>query len=546
MLDLVINNGTVIDGTGQEKFKANIGIKKDRIKVITSSNLRGRAVIDARNLYITPGFIDILNHTDGYLTLLNNPEVSSMIMQGVTTMICGNCGTSLAPLAPKSTLDNVYKSSFTRTNVVIAPSQGEKLLKNARSWANTSEINITWITFEDYLNEIEKRGIACNFATLVGYNTCRRIVTGEDARDISYDEMKILRKMLEDSLSSGAFGISIGLGYSYANLIKTNEIHRLFSMLKSDRKMCAIHLRDENDSLEKSLQEAFDIALKNDISVEVSHLKIPSADNNIDKILEKFNREKERGVNVNFDFHPYGRVWDTLYSYLPKWVIRGGKSELIKKLEDSKNKSRIIKELKESSIEYKNFVVTYSPNNKSIIGKKIGDIAVRQNRSVEELVIDLLISSRTDIVCFSENNFIKPYNLYKQAKNEHSIISSDGAAYSLKQREENQLIHPKCFGTFPKFLNDYVINKKLISWEEAIKKITYMPAHKVGLFRRGLIEKNYIADLLLVDPNRIESRANYNNPYKYPKGINSVIINGRVAVEDGKQISSLYGKVLKK
>ena len=287
MFDLVIKNGTIINGTGQEKFRANIGIKKDKIKVVSNSNLKGREVIDAKNLYITPGFVDILNHTDGYLTLFNNPEVSSMIRQGITTMICGNCGTSLAPLASKSTLENIYKNPFTKSNIVIAPSKGENLLKNARRWANTSGFNITWATFEEYLNEIEKRGIACNFATLVGYNTCRRIIVGDEARDIDYDEMKILKNMLEDSLSSGALGISIGLGYSHANFIKINEIHRLFSILKSDRKICAMHLRDEGEELEKSLQEAFDIASKGDISVEVSHLKIPSANNNIDKILEK-------------------------------------------------------------------------------------------------------------------------------------------------------------------------------------------------------------------------------------------------------------------
>ncbi|NQU99224.1 MAG: amidohydrolase family protein [Parcubacteria group bacterium] len=545
MLDLVIKNGTIINGTGQEKFKANIGVKKDKIKIISKSNLRGRKVIDAKNLYITPGFVDILNHTDGYLTLFNDPKVSSMVMQGVTTMICGNCGTSLAPLAPKSTLSNIFKNSFTKTNVVIAPSQGESLLKNVERWTNTTGVNITWVTFEEYLNEIENQGIACNFATLVGYNTCRRIVTGDEARDISYDEMKILKNMLEESLSSGALGISIGLSYSHANFIKINEIHRLFSILKSDRKICAIHLRDENEDFEEALQEVFKIASKGDISVEVSHLKIPPTNNGIDKILEKFNKEKEKGVNVNFDFYPYERAWTTLYSYLPKWVTRGGKSELVERLKDKENRAQIIKELRESSIDYKNFVITYSPYNKTLVGKKIGDIASEQNISEEETVIDLLISSNADLICFSGDNFVKPYNLYKQIKSEHSIIASDGAAYSSDYKEEEQLVHPRCFGAFPRFLNEYVVNKKLINWEEAIRKITYMPAKKVGLSRRGLIERDYFADLVVIDPEKIGSEANYNNPYKYPTGINSVIINGRIAANGGKQKDNLFGKVLK-
>ena len=544
MLDLVIKNGTVIDGTGQKKFKSNIGIKKDKIKIISNSNINGREVIDAENLYITPGFVDILNHTDGYLTLFNNPGASSMIRQGVTTMICGNCGTSLAPLAPKSTFDNIFKNPFTKSNIVIAPSKGENLLKNARRWADTSGFNITWITFEEYLNEIEKKGIACNFATLVGYNTCRRIIVGDEIRDMSYDEMKILKKMLEDSLSSGALGISIGLGYAHANFIKTNEIHRLFSILKSDRKICAMHLRDEGEELEKSLQEAFTIASKGDISVEVSHLKVPSANDNIDAILNNFNKEKEKGVNVNFDFYPYNRAWTSLYSYLPGWLIRGGKNELLKRLKNSENHSRIIKELRESSVDYKKFIITHSAHNKAIIGKKINDIAKNQNLSVEDTIINLLISSKADLICFSDNSFINPENLEKQVRNEHSIIASDGVAYDLDNKEE-QLVHPRCFGAFPKFLSDYVIDKKIIDWEEAIKKMTYMPAQKVGLFRRGLIQKNYFADLVILDPERVASRASYDNPYRYPEGINSVIVNGKIAAENKKQKGDLHGRVLK-
>ena len=327
--------------------------------------------------------------------------------------------------------------------------------------------------------------------------------------------------------------------------IKINEIHRLFSILKSDRKICAMHLRDEGEELEKSLQEAFDIASKGDISVEVSHLKIPSANNNIDKILEKFNKKKKKGVNVNFDFYPYERAWTAFYSYLPKWIIQGGKSKLIKRLKDSKNHSRIIKELKESSVDYKNFTITYSPHNKAIIGRRIGHIAKNQDSSVENTIINLLISSKADLICFSEDNFMKPYNLYKQIKSEHSIIASDGAAYNLDYKEEEQLVHPRCFGAFPRFLNEYVVNKKLINWEEAIRKITYMPAQKVGLFRRGLIQKDYFADIVVIDPEKVASKASYDNPYKYPEGINSVIVNGNIVAEDGEQKGGLHGRVLK-
>jgi N-acyl-D-amino-acid deacylase len=468
-----------------------------------------------------------------------------MINQGVTTMICGNCGASLAPLAPRSTLKSIFKVPFTKRNIMLAPSQGENILKNAKRWTNTSGVNVTWITFEEYLKEISKRGIACNFATLVGYNTCRRVIAGDEIRDISYDEMKLLKKMLEDSLESGALGISIGLAYSHANFIKTNEIHRLFSILRNDRKICAIHLRDEGEELEKSLREAFDVAYKNDISVEVSHLKIPLQNTNIDNILNDFNKAKEKGVNVNFDFYPYKRAWTSLYTYLPKWAIWGGKEEMLKRLKDKGNCKRIISDLKKLPYNFQDFIVTYLNYNKSLIGRKIGSIASNEGKSVEEMIIELLLVSKGHLNCFSDDDFIKPENLEKQIKNSHSIVCSDGAAYNLDYRNEEQLIHPRCFGAFPKFLKDYIIDKKLINWEEAIKKITYMPAQKVGLNKRGLIEKDYFADLVLINPKKVESEANYDNPYRSPKGIDFVVVNGLAALEDGKQNNNLFGRVLK-
>lgn len=544
MFDLVIKNGTIIDGSGKEKYKANIGIKKDRIKSIDSSTLKGRREINAEGFYVTPGFVDILNHTDGYLTLFDNPKNSSMIRQGVTTMICGNCGTSLAPLAPRETLKKIFKSSFTKSSVFIAPSKGEYLLKNTRRWADINGVNITWITFEEYLNEVEKRGVACNFATLVGYNTCRRIIAGDEARDMKYEEMKILRCMLEDSLESGALGISIGLAYSHANFIKTNELHRLFSILKTDRKLCAMHIRDEGKGFNKSLQEVFEIASKNDIPLEISHFKVPD-DVSVDDILHKIDKNKNKGINVNFDFYPYTRSWAPLYLYLPDWLIQGGKDHLLKRLKDVDNKVYIVNELKEIGYNFKNFIITFASNNKILAGKKIEDIALNQGISVEEAVIDLLISNKADIICFSNKKLVKPYNLFKQIKNEHSIVASDGVAYDVDDKKNEQLVHPRCFDTFPKFIKEFVLDKKIIEIEEAIRKITYMPAKKAGLNKRGLVEAGYFADLVLLNPGNIDNKSTYENPYQYPEGVQAVIVNGKIALKEKDQSDELFGKVLK-
>lgn len=548
MFDLVIKNGTIIDGTGKKRFKADIGIKKNKIKAIDKIKKAGTKIIDARNQFVVPGFIDILNHTDGYLTFLTTPTVDSMACQGVTTIICGNCGTSLAPLAPKSTLLDLFKMPFFKTNVIMPPSKGGSvLLKSMRRWADILGVNISWITFEEYLSEIKKRGLSVNFGTLVGYNTIRRGIIGDEMRDLSPEEIKILQNTIIDARSSGALGISFGLAYSHANFIKSDELHAVISPFKREQKIYSVHLRDEGPRIFEALNEAIELAEKNNISVEVSHFKIIDKNlwNQIDKLLELFQKANKNGININFDVYPYNQGWFALYSYLPRWISWGGREKLLQKLTDKKLRSKIANAIEEMPLNFGSFIVAFSPYNKVFVGKTIAEIAHTHGFKISETVIDLLISSKGHIICFSGEDFVSKENLKKEILHPQSIISSAGAGYSLSYKKEEQLVHPRCFGAFPKFLREYVREKKLLTWEEAIKKITTLPAEKLSLFQRGKIKKKAYADIVILDPQTLSDRATFTNPFRLPLGINYVIVNGKIVVEKGKHTGVLAGEVLK-
>lgn len=548
MFDLIIKNGTIIDGTGRKRFKADIGIKKDKIKVIDNlKKTRALQIIDAKDQFVTPGFVDILNHTDGYLTFLNTPTADSMVHQGVTTMICGNCGTSPAPLAPKNTLRDLLKMSFFKTNIILSPSKGGALLESMRRWADISGVNISWITFEEYLSEIKRKGFSANFGTLVGYNTIRRGIIGDEIRDLTSEELKIFQNTMLDALSHGALGMSFGLAYSHANFIKSEELHTLIAPLKKEQKICSIHLRNEGPKISESLNEAIELAEKNNISVEVSHFKITDKNSwgKIDELLNLYKKAKEKGININFDVYPYRSGWFALYSYLPLWISWGGRKKLLQKLSNKKLRSKITNAIEEMPLNFGDFIIAFSPYNKVFVGKTISEIAHDHGFKISETVIDLLVSSKGHIICFSGEDFINKENLEKEILHSQSIISSAGAAYNLEYKKKEQLVHPRCFGAFPKFLREYVREKKLLSWEEAIKKITLLPAKKIGLNSRGKITKGMNADIVIFNPETLSDRASYINPFRLPSGINYVIVNGHIVVKKGKHTGRLAGEVLK-
>jgi len=525
MYDILIKNSTIVDGAKNNKYKADIAVSEGKIKIIGKLGaIKANTVIDAEDLYAAPGFIDINNHSDTYLTLFTVPGLESLLKQGITTVLGGTCGSSLAPLVSAENLKAVQK------------------------WTDIREINLNWLTFKEFLEELSRMEIAVNFASLVGHSTIRRGIVGDEWRNLKSREMKMMKELLKSSLKEGAFGLSTGLVYSHAKIATTKEIIDLAKTVKDFDGLYATHIRGEAEELIPAIEETIEIAQKTKVSTEISHLKAMGEKfwPNMTKAIDLIEAAKKKKININFDVYPYTITGSVLYILLPDWVAEGGRKMLLKRLKNPRTKAKVIREMQEKrDYEYDKIIVAMSPIDKTFIGRKITEIAKSQNVSIEEAIINMLTVSEGRVITFFDT--LSPDNVETALNHRLSFVASDGAGYNLQYYfQKRELVHPRCFGAFPRFLGKYVREKQIMSWEEAIYKITGGPAEKLGLEDRGLIKEGYWADLVLFNPKKIIDKATFENPYQYAGGIDYVLINGKIVIEKGVYNGERTGRVLKK
>jgi len=523
MYDILIRNSTIIDGAKNNKYKADIGITEGKIKLIGRLGaIKAEVVIGADDLYAAPGFIDLNNHSDTYLTLFTIPSLESLLKQGITTILGGVCGSSLAPLVSAETLKTIQK------------------------WADIREINLNWLIFKEFLDEVSKMKLSLNFASLVGHSTIRRGILKDDWRKIKPKEMRMMKELLKSSLKEGAFGLSTGLAYSHAKIATIKEIIELAKIVKDFEGLYATHIRGEAEELIPAIEETIEVAKKTKVSTEISHLKAMGRKfwPNMAKAINLI--EGAKNVRINFDVYPYTITGSVLYILLPDWVAEGGRAMFLKRLRNPKIKAKVIQEMQErKDYEYDKITVVMSPMDKTFIGRRITEIAKSQNVSVEEAVVNMLIASEGRVITFLDT--LNPDNVEAGLSHALSFIASDGAGYNLQYYfNKRELVHPRCFGAFTRFLGKYVREKQILSWEEAIYKITGGPAEKLGLKDRGLIKEGYWADLVLFNPKKIIDKATFENPYQYSGGIDYVFVNGKTAIEKGVYTGERAGRVLKK
>ncbi len=522
MYDIIIKNGTIIDGTGKKMFIGDIGVKEKKIKGIGDlRNEKADIIINAQGQYVTPGFIDVNNHSDTYWRIFLNPNLESLIHQGITTIIGGNCGSSLAPLVNKNIIQTIQK------------------------WTDIRLVNLNWLSMKEFLDELERKKISVNFATLVGHATLRRGFLGDEARSLKAGELKTMEKILEKSFKEGAFGFSTGLVYTHARLASKEEIVRMAKIVKKYNGVYATHVRGESEELIEAVKEAIEIAKESKVNLQISHLKAigkkswPLMEKAI-KMIEKANAD---GININFDVYPYTVTGSVLYVLLPDWVAEGGKKMMIHRLKDPVIKKKLIKEMREDRSDYSKVVISISPLNKTLSRKNIVEIAVAQDKSVEEAIIDILIASEGRVITMME--VLSEKNVSRSIAHPLSIISSNGSGYNLNHKSSGELVHPRNFGSFPRILSSYVRKRNILSWEEAINKMTGKPAEKYSIKKRGTIKNGNFADLVVFNPKTIEDLATPDNPYQYSKGIGWVIVNGGIVLENGKHNGQRNGEVLR-
>ncbi len=518
--DIVIKSGTVFDGEGNPAVTADIRIRGETIAEIGKIG-EGESVINATGKYVTPGFIDITNHSDTHLTIFKYPALDSLVMQGVTTIIGGNCGSSLAPLGSPDAIDSI------------------------RKWADPAQININWAGIREYLNEIENMRLGVNYGTLIGYGTLRRGVIGSDSRPLGLEEREKIKHLLREGMKEGAFGLSLGLSYGHERASTTEEIIEIGKTLLETWGIIKIHLRSEGKEVLASVNEAVRIGRETNIPVQISHLKAIGKKSwpLLKKTLEIINSARESGVNINFDVSPYHTTGSLLYLLIPAWAREGGFVDLFKRLDDPWQKEKIITELKANTLHYEKLLVV-SAKLSGIVGKTLAEIAARSGLEPEEAMLEAVRANDGRVAIIGKT--LSPQNTQLEIKDKNSFIASDGAGYNQDEIRSGNLVHPRSFGAFPHFWHKFVNELKLITPEEAIKKITSEPAKKMGIKERGYIKKGYFADIVVFDPLLIRDRANYQNPFRYPAGMEYVIVNGKISVEKGRHLGIRAGKVLRR
>ncbi|MDD3487699.1 MAG: D-aminoacylase [Candidatus Moranbacteria bacterium] len=522
MYDIIIRNGTVIDGTGKPGYEASVGINKNKIaKIGRLAWSRGKIEIDAQGKVITPGFIDIHNHSDNHWQLFLEPNLPSLIFQGITTIIGGNCGASIVPLTAGKVIESVQK------------------------WVDMSQVNVNWLSMNDFREEMERRKFGVNFATLVGHGTLRRGIMGDEMRKLTDQELDLFRNILKRSLEDGAVGLSLGLAYSHERNANWKEIESMLEEINTHDKFFSVHLRNEGESILPALDEILDLAKYTRTNIQISHFKIMGEKNwrLMDEALGKIETAQKDGVNVNFDAYPYTQTGSVLYIYLPEWATEGGKKMLLRRLKEKHLREKIIAEMKrDRQYHYENAIIAAANIGKNISERNIAKIAESRGVSPEEVIVDLLLASDGRVITLLES--LSEENVGRIIAHPLSIIASDGSGYNINHSETGELVHPRCFGTFPRVIRKYVREEKIITLEDAIKKMTSMPARKIDLRGRGVIEKGMMADVVVFDPERIRDLATVENPYQYSEGVSDVVVNGKLALRGGKLTGELAGEFI--
>ncbi len=522
--DLVIRNGLVLDGSGSPPLKKDIGIIGDTITTIKDlAGAEAERIIDAKGLYVAPGFIDIHNHSD--LSILENPDAHNYVLQGVTTLVIGNCGSSPAPLT------DTNKRDF------------EKNIKR-----DYPGVEIRWESLGEYLKYLEEVKPTPNIAPLLGHGTLRSAVIGfEDKRPSEKDHAE-MKRLVEDAMRAGAFGMSTGLIYVPSMFADTREIIELMKTVAGFGGIYTTHMRNEGVGLIDSVIEAIQIGVESGTSVEISHLKASGrpAWGKVSVALDLISEYVSRGYDISADAYPYTASSTSLTALLPSYVREGSREDVLRRLSDPE----ILNKLKESLggvffeeryISWSDIMISYSHKHKEFEGLRLDKIAERLGLDPVDTIIKLLIDDElgTRMVMFG----MREEDVARVISHPLVAVGSDGSVTRFGEGKP----HPRSYGTFPRVIARYVREQKLISLPEAIRKMTSLTARKLGLWDRGLIRPGFKADLVIFDYYKIEDTATYENPHSYPNGIRYVIINGRVVAENKRIYREIRpGKILRR
>ncbi|WHY74523.1 N-acyl-D-amino-acid deacylase family protein [Fictibacillus enclensis] len=525
MFDFIIRGGHVYDGTENPWTKTDVGIKNGVIRKIGNlSNEKATTEIEAKGLAVSPGFIDTHVHSD---LLCTKPEIHHIkVLQGVTTELFGQDGISVAPVSEET--KPLWQKQLKGLNGDIG------------DWP--------WNSIDEYLQFLEDSDITGNATYLVPHGAVRTLVMGFDGRHATQEEMEQMQFLVEEGMKQGAVGVSSGLVYP-PNVFSNKE--ELIAICKGAAKYdgCfVVHIRNESNHSLEALDEVIDVARQSGVRLHVSHFKVAGKTNRdkFEKALEKMDDGRNEGIEITFDQYPYTAGSTVFHAILPPWMHSGGTSALLEKLKEPEIREKIKQEFKNNE-DYENWVLTCgweniiitavsTEKNRWAEGKNMNEVAeLLEAADPADAAFDLLIEENAGITMVihwgDEEDVI--YGM----RHPLQIVGSDGI-FGGKP-------HPRLYGTYPRVLGRYVREKQALTLEQAVRKMTGAPAQLLRLKDRGFIREGYAADIVVFDPKTVNDKSTYENPLEKPVGIKYVLVNGQLAVKEGKYTGTTAGKVLR-
>jgi N-acyl-D-aspartate/D-glutamate deacylase len=533
--DIVIRGGRIVDGTGNPWFHGDLAIRGDRIAAVGRLDPRvgARRVIEAKDLIVAPGFIDMHSHSD--MPLLEDSNAPSKVRQGVTTEILGEDSSA-------------------------GPAQG----KRPAASFNGAGAKAAWTTLGGYFDELERRGIAPNVASYVGLGTLLECVLGPTLRRPDAAELDAMKALLDEAMRDGAIGLSSMLASARELAVTTDDIVALCAVVKKHGGLFSSHIRNEGTSVLDAVAEAIAVGERAGVPVDIIHIKIADQAlwGRMREIVALIDGARARGVDVQANVYPYTRGNNDLVSIIPPWAHEGGREALLARLRDRAARDRLREDIKKGVPGWYNHYTAVggdwgrmlvsaqlSPANRRYQGQTMDRIIAAKSAGASpapdplDVLFDFLLEERGSIGTIYAHHTEEDMNL--ALLQPWCSIGSDGSALATEGPLRKGHPHPRSFGTFPRVLGVYVREKGILRLEDAVRKMTSLNATKAGLVDRGLLRPGLFADITLFDPKRIVDRATYLEPFQYGEGISTVIVNGRVVLDRGKPTGVKPGRTLR-
>jgi N-acyl-D-amino-acid deacylase len=527
---MIIRNGTIYDGSGSKPFVGDVAIKDDKIAAVGKlDNARGKTEIDARGLAVAPGFINVLSWATE--SLIQDGLSQSDIRQGVTLEVFGE-GWSMGPM-------------------------NEKLKKEMEEGQIDIKFAVEWSTLGEYLEYLVKRGISPNVASFVGATTVRINVIGYENRPPTPQELEQMRGLVKQAMEEGALGVGSSLIYAPAFYAKTDELIELCKVAARYGGTYISHLRSEGNRFLEALDELITISREAGIPAEIYHLKAGGQSNwpKMDEAIKKIEAAQKEGLSVTADMYLYPAGATGLNACMPPWVQEGGTEEWIKRLKNPAIRKQVIEEMKTPADKWENFYYAAgSPerilligfkkeDHKPLTGKTLGEVAKLQGKTPEDTVLDLVIEN--DGAVGAVYFLMSEENIKKQVALPWVSFGSDEGSFAPEGVFLKSNPHPRAYGNFSRLLSKYVRDEKVIPLEEAVRKLTSLPAGNLKIKQRGRLKAGFYADIAVFDAAKIRDHATFDKPHRYATGMVHVFVNGVHTLKDGEHTGVKAGRVVR-